>query len=213
MVYTCPIYSSKLKYSTKPQHLPLRLLSTLFVSSSTLLGIGTFARGVNRKGMPPVTHRIVQRLAMLRNSLIPEHHCSWLISHPTTEVVVSIDVIEQELQQIVRLIIIESYNTLRIRRVHKQSYSALSQAEPSQQDEPILSLVFSRHSCPHYCGPPCSLCWQSYAQPTSPPTLPKLRREFWNARTVLQITASPSTPDRLSSIAKKVSPGGCDSGD
>lgn len=51
--------------------------------------------------MSPVSHGIVQPLAMLGDTLIPKHYSSWLILHPITEVVVAVVMIEKERQQVV----------------------------------------------------------------------------------------------------------------
>jgi hypothetical protein len=57
---------------------------------------------------------------MLRAPLIPDYHCARRIPNPAAKIMPAIDMIEQEFQQVVGLVIVISYNILRIRAVDKE---------------------------------------------------------------------------------------------
>jgi hypothetical protein len=73
--------------------------------------------------MAALTRAVVQCLGVLRAALIPHHDGSWLIPYATSEVSASVDMVKQELQHIIRLLLIPADDTLCIRRVDEQALS------------------------------------------------------------------------------------------
>lgn len=57
---------------------------------------------------------------MLRDSLIPNNHRARFIAHTTAEIMSTVDVVEQELQHVVRLFLVPAHNTLGIGGVDKE---------------------------------------------------------------------------------------------
>lgn len=68
--------------------------------------------------MSSIPGRIVQSLRVVRDALVPDEDCSGLIAHSALEVLTLGDVVEEELQEVVGLLLVESDNLFSVDGVY-----------------------------------------------------------------------------------------------
>lgn len=114
------VVSPRMSYLAQVQHHPPLILRTLPI----ILLYQTRDRHVGQRGqpegMPPGASLIVQCLRVLCDPLVPENYRSGLISHSAAEVLAAVDKVEQELQQIVRFVIVPAHDALRVAGVDEE---------------------------------------------------------------------------------------------
>lgn len=70
--------------------------------------------------MSPLSSRVVQRLTVVRDPLIPHQHCYSLVPHSALQVLPLRNKVEQEIQEVLLLFLVKANDALRIHRIHVQ---------------------------------------------------------------------------------------------
>lgn len=68
--------------------------------------------------MPPVAGRIVQRLRVVCDSLVPHQHRAGLVADAALKVLPLGNVVKEELEEVVRLLLVESHDALGVHGIH-----------------------------------------------------------------------------------------------
>ena len=85
--------------------------------------------------MPPLLLWEVARSGVDSQTIIPYHQCAWFIGGTDLEVGTLRNVVEEELQQVLRLFLLEADNAAREALVHIKSLLACNRVNP---DEGVL---------------------------------------------------------------------------
>lgn len=80
------------------EHHSILILGTLAIIYLDSAWDGNVCQRRKSECVPSVSRGIIECLRVLSDSLIPDHHCPWLVAYSAAEVVSAVDVIEQELE-------------------------------------------------------------------------------------------------------------------
>ena len=108
------------KYLAEIQKHSALILGTFAVILLDLAGNGHVGQRRQPESVAPGSRRVVQSLGVLGDALIPNHDGSRLVAYTTREVMTAVHVVEEEVEHVVRLLVIPAHDALGVGGVHEQ---------------------------------------------------------------------------------------------